>query len=147
MRSFRAFCVSSARVSLAVGVAAGVIGIARALSETPVSRQRRRSRVEPISKPTVRTATVTKDLPIVLRPAKMDGPRVDYFRVRRSGSALSSTYWILHGFGRHRCFILFDTWREAIDEALLRLGPAPVYEFPHAHLVAVTPHYELRKFA
>ena len=47
--------------------------------------------------------------------------RVCYFRIRRTRSELGYTFWILEGLDKHKCFVLFDTWREAIDEANLRL--------------------------
>jgi hypothetical protein len=43
------------------------------------------------------------------------------FRIRRTRSEVGYTYWILQGFGKHKCFMLCDTWQEAIDEANLRL--------------------------
>ena len=61
--------------------------------------------------------------------------RVCYFRIRRTRSELGYTFWILEGLDKHKCFVLFDTWREAIDEANLRLrrpaqraAPAPAVE-------------------
>jgi hypothetical protein len=29
-------------------------------------------------------------------------------------------YWVLQGHGEFQCFVLFDTWREAMDEATRR---------------------------
>jgi hypothetical protein len=57
--------------------------------------------------------------------------RQDYFRIRRTkfeigirrgGVELGYTYWVLQGFGKHRCFVLCDTWQEAIEEATARLS-------------------------
>ena len=53
-------------------------------------------------------------------------PRTDYFSVRRTQSDLGFTYWVLQGHGCFSSFALFDTWREAIDEANRRLAAAPV---------------------
>ena len=30
-------------------------------------------------------------------------------------------YWILEGFGKHKCFVLCDTWEEAMEQAKARL--------------------------
>lgn len=49
-------------------------------------------------------------------------PRVDYFNIRRTRSELGYTYWVLQGFGKYSSFALFDTWQEAVDEALARLS-------------------------
>lgn len=43
------------------------------------------------------------------------------FSIKRTKSELGYTFWILQGFGRHKCFILCDTWQEAIEEANQRL--------------------------
>jgi hypothetical protein len=48
------------------------------------------------------------------------------FSIKRTKSELGYTFWILQGFGRHKCFILCDTWQEAIEEANRRLGAAPI---------------------
>lgn len=54
--------------------------------------------------------------------------RVDYFTIRRTRFELGYTYWILQGFGKHKCFVLCDTWQEAMNEATLRLKTAPAPE-------------------
>jgi hypothetical protein len=53
-----------------------------------------------------------------------DKPRVreDYFQIRRTKSEFGYVYWYLQGHGRFRCFLLFDTWREAMDEANARIA-------------------------
>jgi hypothetical protein len=43
------------------------------------------------------------------------------FSIKRTKSEVGYTFWILEGFGRHKCFVLCDTWQEAIDEANRRL--------------------------
>lgn len=53
--------------------------------------------------------------------------RTDYFSIRRTKSDLGFTYWVLQGHGYFVSFALFDTWREAIDEANLRVAAAPVH--------------------
>ena len=43
------------------------------------------------------------------------------FAIRRTKSDLGYTYWVLQGFDACTCFLLFDTWQEAMDEATSRL--------------------------
>jgi hypothetical protein len=49
-------------------------------------------------------------------------PRTDYFSIRQTRSELGYTFWVLQGHGHFTSFTLFDKWREAIDEANLRIG-------------------------
>lgn len=46
----------------------------------------------------------------------------DYFSIRRTKSELGYVYWVLHGYGEFQCFVLYDTWREAVHEALERVS-------------------------
>ncbi len=48
--------------------------------------------------------------------------RIDYFSIRRTRLDSDYVYWVLQGFGKYQCFVLLDTWREAMDEALRRLA-------------------------
>ena len=48
------------------------------------------------------------------------------FSIKRTKSELGYTFWILQGFGHHKCFILCDTWQEAIAEANSRLRAVKV---------------------
>jgi len=50
-----------------------------------------------------------------------DCVRTDYFTIKRTRSELGYTYWVLQGHGKFASFTLFDTWREALDEANTRL--------------------------
>jgi hypothetical protein len=52
--------------------------------------------------------------------------RTRCFSIKRTKSEVGYTFWILEGFGRHKCFVLFDTWQEAIDEANRRLSARPL---------------------
>ena len=54
------------------------------------------------------------------------------FSIKRTKSELGYTFWILEGFGRHKCFILHDTWQEAIDEANMRLRTAQKVDKPRS---------------
>ncbi len=70
-----------------------------------------------------RSATKSRRIPPpapALRPVTV--LRTDYFKIRQTRSEIGYVYWILQGFGKYRCFVLFDTWREAMDDASLRLA-------------------------
>ena len=59
----------------------------------------------------------------------------DYFRIRRTKSEIGYVYWVLQGYGQFRCYELYDTWREASDEAVRRVEmkqPWADYEFAAA---------------
>jgi hypothetical protein len=58
----------------------------------------------------------------VTRP-QIPSRRENYFQIRRTKSELGYTYWYLQGYGCYQCFLLFDTWREAVESAAIRLRP------------------------
>jgi hypothetical protein len=43
------------------------------------------------------------------------------FSIKRTKSELGYVYWILEGYGKHKCFVLCDTWEEAMEQAQSRL--------------------------
>jgi hypothetical protein len=43
------------------------------------------------------------------------------FTIKRTKSEVGYVYWILEGFGKHKCFVLCDTWEEAMEQAKARL--------------------------
>ena len=43
------------------------------------------------------------------------------FSIKRTKSEVGYVYWILEGFGKHKCFVLCDTWEEAMEQAKARL--------------------------
>ena len=43
------------------------------------------------------------------------------FSIKRTKSEVGYVYWILEGYGRYKCFILCDTWEEAVATAKTRL--------------------------
>ena len=48
--------------------------------------------------------------------------RRNYFSIRRTKSELGYVYWVLQGYGNFQCFVLYDTWKEAVDEASQRIS-------------------------
>jgi hypothetical protein len=43
------------------------------------------------------------------------------FSIKRTKSEVGYVYWILEGYGKHKCFVLCDTWEEAMEQAKTRL--------------------------
>lgn len=43
------------------------------------------------------------------------------FSIKRTKSEVGYVYWILEGYGKHKCFVLCDTWEEAMEQAKNRL--------------------------
>ena len=64
---------------------------------------------------------VHQDAPVALPEPVMVRTRERLFAIRRTKSELGYTYWVLQGFDACKCFLLFDTWQEAMDEANVRL--------------------------
>ena len=64
------------------------------------------------------SASPCDDRPASAEPQSIPAPgRTHYFQIRRTQSDLGCAYWVLQGFGKFRCYELYDTWREASDEA------------------------------
>ncbi len=65
---------------------------------------------------------------------RADKTRRNYFSIRRTKSELGYVFWVLHGHGEFQCFVLFDSWREAIEEAIRRaLAFNAQFTFGFAH--------------
>ena len=56
--------------------------------------------------------------------------RRDYFSIRRTKSEFGYVYWVLQGFGEFQCFVLYDTWREAMEEASRRVSEFRLRSLP-----------------
>jgi hypothetical protein len=66
----------------------------------------------------VETSRATNAAPLI-RSAMGRGDR--QFSIKRTKSEVGYVYWILEGFGKHKCFVLCDTWEEAMEQAKTRL--------------------------
>lgn len=60
-------------------------------------------------------------LPMTPEPAHPAAERQNRFAIRRTKSELGYVYWVLQGFGQFQCYLLCDTWQEAMNEACLRI--------------------------
>jgi hypothetical protein len=57
----------------------------------------------------------------VIRAAAATNRADRQFSIKRTKSEVGYVYWILEGFGKHKCFVLCDTWEEAMEQAKARL--------------------------
>jgi len=67
-------------------------------------------RIEPLKAPSPSS---------MMRPAQNRADR--QFSIKRTKSEVGYVYWILEGYGKHKCFVLCDTWEEAMEQAKTRL--------------------------
>ena len=70
---------------------------------------------EPVRVETQKTAPPAA----LVRSAMNRGDR--QFSIKRTKSEVGYVYWILEGYGKHKCFVLCDTWEEAMEQAKARL--------------------------
>jgi hypothetical protein len=109
---------------IAAGVAVlavGVLAAAQVLLQNPNQRARRGQNEkestgvpEPEDRP-----EVMAEAPADLVPKK-DAAR--NFSIKRTKSEVGYVYWILEGYGKYKCFILCDTWEEAVAKAKTKLA-------------------------
>lgn len=74
---------------------------------------------------TLRRLAQTEGLFVVDRGGRLQADKPfrhgkDYFCVRRTKSEVGYIYWVLQGYGQFHCYELYDSWREACDEAVRR---------------------------
>ncbi len=109
------FIAASATV-LAVGV---VVALETLLSKRP-------KRNHPIPEP----APKPPPEPVKQKPERN-------FSIKRTKSEVGFVYWILEGYGRYKCFILCDSWNEAIAEAKVKMAEVDDAEFSESSPMAV----------
>jgi hypothetical protein len=102
----------------AAGVAVGVIAGVEVLLQTP-ARRPRRSAPQPMPLATDQAPVVAAPAPAELVPSK-DSDR--NFTIKRTKSEVGYVYWILEGYGKYKCFILCDSWDEAVAQAKAKLA-------------------------
>jgi hypothetical protein len=80
---------------------------------------------------TPKRTSYTRALPAVTpaAPGKPESLKADrHFSIKRTRSEVGYVYWILEGYGQYKCFVLCDSWDEAVAQAKARLAgeePAP----------------------
>lgn len=115
-------------LSLGRHLIAGAVGVLAGLQHLLSPKARIKSRRD-----TLRARPVPPQSGLELPQTKRD-----YFSIRRTKSELGYVYWVLHGHGEFQCFVLFDTWREAIDEGLHRVSEYRAGSEPHLAGVPTT---------
>ncbi len=121
---FGGLLVAAGVAALAVGVLAGV----EVLLQTPSRRPRRFSRQSVDADP---SPTVAE--PMVTQAAAELAPKKEAernFSIKRTKSEVGYVYWILEGYGKYKCFILCDSWDEAVAQAKARLAEVDAAEMP-----------------
>ena len=100
----------------ALVLAAGVVGVLVCAGRA-VAQQKRNK----LKKRAVEHLLLTPPATATVRPADAVQRK---FSIKRTKSEVGYVYWILEGYGEHKCFVLCDTWQEAVQQAKLRLQGA-----------------------
>jgi hypothetical protein len=111
---FGGLLIAAGVAVLAVGVLAGV----EVLLSSPSRRPRRSKQVleseEPPPVPETRPVEAAAAIP------KKGAER--NFSIKRTKSEVGYVYWILEGYGKYKCFILCDSWDEAVAQAQAKMA-------------------------
>ncbi len=57
-----------------------------------------------------------------VRQKAASAPAQPRLKISQTRSELGYVYWVLRQHGRYPTYVLFDTWQEAIDEAVRRMN-------------------------
>ena len=98
--------ITSGAVVLAVGA---LVTVERLLADP------HRRRVRPAGNPESPAAPQ----PSIVAPERS---KQRNFSIKRTKSEVGFVYWILEGYGAYKCFILCDTWDEAVAQAQLKMA-------------------------
>jgi hypothetical protein len=96
---------------LAAGVVGVIVVVERALSNRQKDQQPPPTPDIPAKPPVVAVAEP--------QPTKPKAER--HFSIKRTKSEVGYVYWILEGHGKYKCFVLCDSWEEAMEQAKARL--------------------------
>jgi hypothetical protein len=75
-----------------------------------------------------------KRVPVIDPPVP---PHDSRLKIARTQSELGYAYWVLRETGANPSYALFDTWREAMDEAVRRISVA-AKAAPEPHFALIT---------
>jgi len=118
---------------IAAGVAVlavGVLAAAEVLLQSPDRRPRRREQEDPATKPAEPEPIAPAAALVQPLVPKTDAAR--NFSIKRTKSEVGYVYWILEGYGKYKCFILCDTWEEAVEQAKTKLAEIEGADVPQA---------------
>lgn len=112
-RVFAGLFIATGAVVLAIGVLACA---ERLLANDPKRSRHRRHEDDAIAPPAAVPA------PMRAATTAMTGkPAQRNFTIRRTKSEVGFVYWMLEGHGRYKCFILCDSWAEAVEQGQARM--------------------------
>jgi len=128
MKSFLGGMLAAAGLA---ALAVGVLAAAEVLLQSSSRRPRRIRQPEPETT----TAAVPDATAPVASLATPLVPKTDAarnFSIKRTKSEVGYVYWILEGYGKYKCFILCDSWDEAVEQAKAKLAEIDGAEMPQA---------------
>jgi hypothetical protein len=65
----------------------------------------------------------SRALPAATPVSKPESLKADrHFSIKRTRSEVGYVYWSLEGYGQYKCFVLCDSWDEAVAQAKARLA-------------------------
>ena len=112
LRIFGGLLMATGALVLAAGVVGVIVVLERALTNREKDRQQPPAAPETPARPPVVAAAE----PQATRPKAER-----HFSIKRTKSEVGYVYWILEGHGKYKCFVLCDSWEEAIEQAKARL--------------------------
>ena len=109
----------------AVAAAVGVLTGMERLLKTPEQPRRRlpaRDETSPMFEGPIKTSEVPFESVVeaVSPAAKKVADR--NFSIKRTKSEVGYVYWILEGYGKYKCFVLCDSWDEAVAQAKAKMA-------------------------
>ncbi len=125
---FGGLLLAAGAAVLAVGVLAGV----EVLLQNPSRPSRRTRRPQADAKPVdgerLSVAQTMDEEPTAALVPKKDAVR--NFSIKRTKSEVGYVYWILEGYGKYKCFILCDSWDEAVAQAKSKMAETDGVDAP-----------------
>lgn len=86
---------------------------------------------------TPKRISFTRALPAATPVNKPESLKADrHFSIKRTRSEVGYVYWILEGYGQYKCFVLCDSWDEAVAQAKARLAGEELVPAPEGMLTA-----------
>ena len=119
---FGGLLIAAGIAVLAVGVLAGV----EVLLANPNRRPRRSKDVSELEdKSSIAHSPappVAETKPVEASPLVPKKDTERNFSIKRTKSEVGYVYWILEGYGKYKCFILCDSWDEAVAQAQAKMA-------------------------
>jgi hypothetical protein len=101
----------------AVVLGVGVLAAVEVLPSPPNDARRRRQKPDEIP-----AVPASKELGAAVQPTSAPPAKSKRnFSIKRTKSEVGFVYWILEGYGPYKCFVLCDSWDEAVARAKTKL--------------------------